>query len=136
MNLQKFSGEVSEVSEVSEDIFQVRNRCDNELRHFSGALSAFDVRNLSARKCGSSTFREPCNLYSKSVLSPVFYDMLRCVSPMVAIGEVSEVKRGYVLGITTPCKPLKTLVFLTIARLARLFPPMLQCTHACVRMRR
>ena len=47
MILQTFSGEVSE---VSEDIFQVRNRrdvlnCDT----WSGALSAFDVRNLSAQ---------------------------------------------------------------------------------------
>ncbi len=30
---------------------------------------------------------------------------------------------------------MKTLVFLAKARLARLFPPMLTCTHACVRMR-
>lgn len=132
MNLQKFSGEVSE---VSEDIFQVRNRCDVlNYDTFSGALSAFDVRNLSARKCGSSTFREPRNLFEIRSKSCVYacLDVFRRWLPLARLARLSEVM---VLGITSPCKPLKTLVFLTKARLARLFPPMLTCTHACVRMR-
>ncbi len=132
MILQTFSGEVSE---VSEDIFQVRNRrdvlnCDT----WSGALSVFDVRNLSARKCGSSTFREPRNLFEIRPKSCVYecLDVFGRWLPLARLARLSEVM---VLGITSPCKPLKTLVFLAKARLARLFPPMLTCTHACVRMR-
>ena len=132
MILQTFSGEVSE---VSEDIFQVRNRrdvlkCDT----WSGVLIAFDVRNLSARKCGSSTFREPHNLFEIRSKSCVYgcLDVFGRWLPLARLARLSEVM---VLGITSPCKPLKTLVFLSKARLARLFPPMLTCTHACVRMR-
>jgi hypothetical protein len=132
MILQTFSGEVSE---VSEDIFQVRNRRDVlNYDTWSGALSAFDVRNLSARKCGSSTFREPRNLFEIRSKSCVYQclDVFRRWLPLARLARLSEVM---VLGITSPCKPLKTLVFSAKARLARLFPPMLTCTHACVRMR-
>jgi len=129
MNLQTFNGE------VSEDIFQVRNRRDVlNYDTWSGALSVFDVRNLSARKCGSSTFREPRNLFEIRPKSRVYgcLGMVRRWLPLARLARLSEVM---VLGITSPCKPLKTLVFLSKARLARLFPPMLTCTHACVRMR-
>jgi hypothetical protein len=132
MILQTFSGEVSE---VSEDIFQVRNRRDVlNYDTWSGALSAFCVRNLSARKCGSSTFREPRNLFEIRSKSRVYgcLDVFGRWLPLARLARLSEVM---VLGITSPCKPLKTLVFLSKARLARLFPPMLTCTHACVRMR-
>lgn len=132
MILQTFSGEVSE---VSEDIFQVRNRRDAlNCDAFGRLFSVFDVRNLSARKCGSSTFREPRNLFEIRSKSCVYgcLDVFRRWLPLARLARLSEVM---VLGITSPCKPLKTLVFLSKARLARLFPPMLTCTHACVRMR-
>lgn len=131
MILQTYSGEVSE---VSEDIFQVRNRRDVlNYATWSGALSVFDVCNLSARKCGSSTFREPRNLFEIRSKSCVYacLDVFRRWLPLARLARLSEVM---VLGITSPCKPLKTLVFLSKARLARLFPPMLTCTHACVRV--
>lgn len=132
MNLQTFSGEVSE---VSEDIFQVRHRRDASNCVALGlAFSVFNVRNLCARKCGSSTFREPRNLFEIRPKSRVYgcLGMVRRWLPLARLARLSEVM---VLGITSPCKPMKTLVFLTKARLARLFPPMLTCTHACVRMR-
>lgn len=135
MNLQTISGKVSEVSEVSEDIFQVGNRrdalnCNTRSREFS----VFDIRNLSVRKCGSSTFRKARNLFEIRPKSFVYacLDVFCRWSPLARLARLSEVM---VLGITSPCKPMKTLVFLAKARLARLFPPMLTCTHACVRMR-
>ena len=129
MILQTFSGE------VSEDIFQVRNRRDVlNYDTWSGALSAFCVRNLSARKCGSSTFREPRNLFEIRSKSCVYgcLDVFGRWLPLARLARLSEVM---VLGITSPWKPMKTLVLLAKARLARLFPPMLTCTRACVRMR-
>ncbi len=132
MTLQTSSGEVSE---VSEDIFQVRNRrdalnCDTR----SNALKAFGVRNSSARKCGSSTFRGHRNLFEIRPKSCAYgcLDAFRAHSVLARLARLSEVM---VLGLTSPWKPMKTLVLLAKARLARLFPPMLTCTHACVRMR-
>lgn len=129
MTLQTYSGE------VSEDISRVRNRrdesnCDTRSR----AFSVLCVRNLSARKCGSSTFRAPRSLFEICFKSCVYgcLDAFCRWLPLARLARLSEVM---VLGITSPCKPLKTLVLLAKARLARLFLPMLTCTHACVRIR-
>ncbi len=71
MILQTFSGEVSE---VSEDIFQVRNRRDALNYDFGAVRSVCFVFAICLR---ASVVRAPSVslvIYSKSVLSPVFTD--------------------------------------------------------------
>ena len=128
-------GQNNRNGEVSEVIFGVRNRLD-ALNCFarSRAHSVFCVRNLSAHKCSLSTLRGSRNLFGICRKSCA----CRCLDLFcrwLASARLARLGEVMVLGITSPCKPLKTLVFLAKARLARLFPPMLTCTHACVRMR-
>lgn len=129
MLLQTYSGEVSEV------IFEVLNRREVlKLNVRSNASSALCVCNLSLHTCSSNTHRGCRNQFELCCKSNTLgrLDSFCLWTSLARLARLSEVM---VLGITSPWKPLKTLVFYTKARLARLFPPMLTCTCACVRTR-
>jgi hypothetical protein len=122
-------------SEVSEVIFQVLYRGEtlNSCSESHG-ISAFYVCNLSSQNCTSIT-RQRCRNMFDSCCKYNTAKRLGEFRPKTSLARLARLGEVMVLGVTSPQNPCETLVFLSKARLARLFPPMLTHVHARMRTR-
>jgi hypothetical protein len=122
-------------SEVSEVIFQVLYRGEtlNSCSESHG-ISAFYVCNLSSQNCTSIT-RQRCRNMFDSCCKYNTAKRLGEFRPKTSLARLARLGEVMVFGITSPQNPCETLVFLSKARLARLFPPMLTHVHARMRTR-
>ncbi len=101
MILQTFSGEVSE---VSEDIFQVRNRRDALNCDAFGRVFSVFVFAIVCAQVWFEYFREPRNLFEIRSKSCV-YGCLDVFRRWLALARLARLSEVMVLGITSPCKP-------------------------------
>jgi len=124
MTLRMSSGEVSEV------IFRMLNRAASlTLQPQCGEFDALRVcysTMLLRISVATSTTRIPIENCSK----PKQANSLDTLCLQHVVARLARLGEVMVLSITSPSKPMKTLEVHAKARLARLFLPMLTCTHA------